>query len=628
MKLHNSKKLAVAAAGVLTSFAVLGTASYAWFTLSTNPEIGGMSFTLGGDETIMISTDQAQTFHYTVDISGEMNTVNTLRPVSTVDGLNWYLCDYNENTGDIIENEFFLLDWCVSENHADGTNGGSAGGDTGGTAGEGADGETAAGHTHCDNGGFYAYTDIWMKTIADQATLRLSVPNWRLNGGVNFHKETIGGSYVLSYVVDGDEEADEDGGDGAGGTGGSGSAGERTVRLLTKGPETSVRVGMMFFNPTKIEEDQDDSADADTAASQDTAERNPHVVVQETESVLQAAERHEAAVAAAAANQGAQANPSDPAAQADADLQEAPYTLGVPTDGSDNERFFIYEPNADRRSELDKQDDRYRTDIYISGLRVKQLGWDTTDGVTKSTYIASEGQYWQTYPIRTRDAKYITPGKGNPNPTGVPTAPTVKDEDGNLKTPEPIAAGPVVFPTSRLIVQKKASWNTEAINRLNADQKAERLKIGSDGITGMIDKLMINDYVTLGGFATKEDIKTGLYKQSADEAEKVLTPVEPGGTGNSDTDASGTGNTGDSDAAGGTDGFNKNYTATTFNANQPVSQDLVVLKKGEITQVRLFFWVEGQDIDCWNDIAGINFVVRLEFATDLQGQSKQEAEEP
>ncbi len=62
------------------------------------------------------------------------------------------------------------------------------------------------------------------------------------------------------------------------------------------------------------------------------------------------------------------------------------------------------------------------------------------------------------------------------------------------------------------------------------------------------------------------------------------------------------------------DGLASAETLGTVEQGLASSNILLTLQKDEVKQVRLFFWLEGQDVDCWNDIASGSFLVNLEFA--------------
>ncbi len=433
---------------MVTSLAVLTTAGFAWYTLSTNPEISGMQVTLEGDRNIWISKNGADFFRH-IDISAEMSSeMSTLRPVSTYDGLNWYVCDYHSSSGNIIEDEFFLKDWCISEEHG------------------------TEGHTHCDNGGFFAYTDIWITTKAGSAKIRLSIPD----SDERYGEEETSGCYVLSYDYSVDKE------------------GVKTIKLMSRGPETCARVGFMVFDATSGEEDP--------------------VVLGKTENLAEK-------------------------------LKEEGFNKGYD--------FFIYEPNADVRSELNKQDSRYLTDIYVSQLRIKKL----MIGDTAFDYPASNGSYMQTFPIKQAEAQTLED--------------TEEDSRGTLQQ-----AAPALFPASKLIVQKAAAWNSAKVSEME-----EKTFTEADNAVDLLNELMQNDCITRGRFANENTVQNALYNGANTYFPTAL-----------------------------------DSTPDTGNAASPTSQHMFTLKAGEIRQIRLFFWIEGQDIDCWNDVAGMNFLTRIEFAAE------------
>ncbi len=86
---------------------MVATVSYAWLTFSTAPELSGVQISLGGRGTILIAPDQTKlteegVYHYPGKFSdtlhfnhyeqyGYLNSVAGLAPVSTADGLHWYL---------------------------------------------------------------------------------------------------------------------------------------------------------------------------------------------------------------------------------------------------------------------------------------------------------------------------------------------------------------------------------------------------------------------------------------------------------------------------------------------------------------------------------------------------------
>lgn len=108
------RKLIAAALSLVLSAVMVVTMSYAWMTLSASPIAEGMQITIGGGNTILIAADQTQTvdgtvYHYPGVFSPTLNfhkmkeysylsSVANLSPVSTADGLHWYIPDYYDST--------------------------------------------------------------------------------------------------------------------------------------------------------------------------------------------------------------------------------------------------------------------------------------------------------------------------------------------------------------------------------------------------------------------------------------------------------------------------------------------------------------------------------------------------
>ena len=103
-------KLILITITLILSVAVVAMSSYAWLVLSGNPAATGIQVTIGGGNTILIAPDVAQvmdgvTYHYPGRFSDKMNfsqqesydylkELAGLNPVSTADGVNWFLPTY------------------------------------------------------------------------------------------------------------------------------------------------------------------------------------------------------------------------------------------------------------------------------------------------------------------------------------------------------------------------------------------------------------------------------------------------------------------------------------------------------------------------------------------------------
>ncbi len=109
------RKVVVAIMALVMTIAMVVTVSYAWFTLSDSPAVDGIQITIGGGNTILIAPDVASTvggttYHYPGYFQSSMifsqyeqydylQDAAGLSPVSTADGVHWYLptyYDYND----------------------------------------------------------------------------------------------------------------------------------------------------------------------------------------------------------------------------------------------------------------------------------------------------------------------------------------------------------------------------------------------------------------------------------------------------------------------------------------------------------------------------------------------------
>lgn len=170
--------------------------SYAWLVLSKNPAAEGVQITIGGGNTILVAPDVAQevdgtVYHYpgafqdTLNISRQtgyeyLKDLGDLTPVSTADGLNWYLPAYYDVTDPEVQNgsvlsgtlksidEFQLDDMLTHAN-------------------------LSAGEEEAIQKGNYLYLDFWVVSPGSNYTLRVSTGE-------------DGGSFVIGLM-----EAEESG---------------------------------------------------------------------------------------------------------------------------------------------------------------------------------------------------------------------------------------------------------------------------------------------------------------------------------------------------------------------------------------------------------------------------------
>lgn len=103
-------KLSAAAMSLVLAVTVTVVASYAWLTLSESPSVQGIQIAIGGGNTILLAADVVEQedgveYHYPGEFSDTLNfsrydtydflsELGGLTPVSTADGVNWFLPDY------------------------------------------------------------------------------------------------------------------------------------------------------------------------------------------------------------------------------------------------------------------------------------------------------------------------------------------------------------------------------------------------------------------------------------------------------------------------------------------------------------------------------------------------------
>jgi len=112
-------KLILITVTLIMSVSVVAMSSYAWFVLSGNPVATGIQVAIGGGNTILIAPDVTEVvngtvYHYPGKFSDKMNfaqhenydylkDLGGLNPVSTIDGINWFLPTYYDATDEEVQ---------------------------------------------------------------------------------------------------------------------------------------------------------------------------------------------------------------------------------------------------------------------------------------------------------------------------------------------------------------------------------------------------------------------------------------------------------------------------------------------------------------------------------------------
>ena len=121
MKKNHILKLTALALMVIISLTVAVTSTYAWLTMSSSPVLEGLRVTVGGDNTIKVAadisakTEDGTTVHYPAAFTEHLNLslysqyeylgkLAGLSPVSTADGVNWFLPTYYKSSDLEVQN--------------------------------------------------------------------------------------------------------------------------------------------------------------------------------------------------------------------------------------------------------------------------------------------------------------------------------------------------------------------------------------------------------------------------------------------------------------------------------------------------------------------------------------------
>lgn len=177
------------------SVSMVAVVSYAWVIMSTSPEVSGLQVTIGGGNTILVAADLTEevngvTYHYPDHFDdklhfgqhesyGYLQQLESLMPVSTADGIHWFLPEYYDATDELVRSgrvaagqikDISEFSWEADLAHANLVN--------------------ANEETLID--GSYIYLDFWVVSPGTDCTLRISVPT--VDG------DNSGGSFLLEQL--------------------------------------------------------------------------------------------------------------------------------------------------------------------------------------------------------------------------------------------------------------------------------------------------------------------------------------------------------------------------------------------------------------------------------------------
>lgn len=201
--------LLAASISLLVALLMLSGASFAWFTLSSHPAISSLQVSVSTNKTLLVGTSATGEFGQLLNLGSQLSRYVELKPVSTTDGINWFLPTY-EMLGPLKHPSQFILD--DNLNHANALKIDRSGNPLEGLALKDARAK-----------GYYVYAEFWLKTEEPACNVRLSVPgtqsldNWEIKQGTY-------GSYALSSYTRSNEEG---------------------VVLLDQQAQTALRVGFL-----------------------------------------------------------------------------------------------------------------------------------------------------------------------------------------------------------------------------------------------------------------------------------------------------------------------------------------------------------------------------------------------
>jgi len=174
---------------LLLSVVMLAGASVAWFTISTKPEISGMQVQLYTNQALLVSDSRNGEYVQALDIGAAFCRYVELRPVSTADGVNWFLPAY-EVSGPLKDPSEFILDDNLS--HSNILN----------CAQDGTPLDGAALMAAREQG-YYVWAEFWLKTEEELCNVCLSVPGSSELDQWETEQGTYGTYALTDYELDG-----------------------------------------------------------------------------------------------------------------------------------------------------------------------------------------------------------------------------------------------------------------------------------------------------------------------------------------------------------------------------------------------------------------------------------------
>ncbi len=215
-------KMIAMASIMLASLLLLVSVSFAWFSISTSPEVSGLQVTLFSDRAVLVSAD-GETFDQSVSLAETFKYYADLKPISTVDGVNWFRAEY-ANTGSV---KSFILDNTGKHGNVGIYMKDASGNFT----------DTLLGPSElfdAEQEGYYVYCDIWLATeLEEGCRVTLSAPDLAVGNLQEWEtdEEHEHGAKYGSYALAAYKKADD----------------SETVYNIDNNAQTALRVGFMTY---------------------------------------------------------------------------------------------------------------------------------------------------------------------------------------------------------------------------------------------------------------------------------------------------------------------------------------------------------------------------------------------
>ncbi len=228
--IKRKQTLIITAVMLIVSVLLLSTASLAWFTMSTAPEVSGLQVTLFTDRALLVAAPlkeinqvpPRENFTQSVNLSELFKNLAALKPISTYDGVHWFMPAYNMD-GSLMSPEYFpLADPAKNMNVS--------------IVDEDGNPLTGKALFEAQNAGYYVSCTFWLATeLEEDVTVTLSAPDlnnynledWETDKD-NPHSFKYGSYAMAAYTKE------------------TGADGKDVARAIDNGAQNALRVGFMI----------------------------------------------------------------------------------------------------------------------------------------------------------------------------------------------------------------------------------------------------------------------------------------------------------------------------------------------------------------------------------------------